>query len=186
MYLNVIRTLVLAAMLAAGKSVLARTPVLAIAGTALVALRGGRIGLARTALRAGIRLGLTVAAPIAVGVAASSVLPAVRAGMAARHLPGDPARWLLLRIPVGTVWAEEVVFRGGLGALTAAAFGLSHIGDARRTGEPVWVTVVVTGAAGWGFDWLYHRSGSLVAPMLAHLAINEAGAVAALLVQRRS
>lgn len=199
MYLKVIRTLVLAAVLAAGKSVLTRTPVLAVAGTALVALRGARIGMARTALRAGIRLGLTVAAPVAVGVAASSVLPAVRAGMAARELPDDPARWLLLRIPVVTVWAEEVAFRGGLGALTAAAFGsrtgrlvqavafgLSHIGDARRTGEPVWATVVVTGAAGWGFDWLYRRSGSLVAPILAHLAINEAGAVAALLVQRRS
>jgi membrane protease YdiL (CAAX protease family) len=34
------------------------------------------------------------------------------------------------------------------------------------------------------FGWLYERSGSLIAPMLAHLAINEAGAVAALAVQR--
>jgi membrane protease YdiL (CAAX protease family) len=32
--------------------------------------------------------------------------------------------------------------------------------------------------------WLYARSGSLAAPMLVHLAINEAGAVAALAVQR--
>jgi membrane protease YdiL (CAAX protease family) len=45
--------------------------------------------------------------------------------------------------------------------------------------------VVATAAAGWAFDWLYRRSGSLLAPMLAHLAINEAGAVAALVVQRR-
>ena len=41
-------------------------------------------------------------------------------------------------------------------------------------------TVLVTGAAGWAFGRLYERSGSLAAPMLAHLAINEAGALAAL------
>ena len=43
----------------------------------------------------------------------------------------------------------------------------------------------MTGLAGWVFGWLAERSGSLLAPVLAHLAINEAGAVAALAVQRR-
>jgi membrane protease YdiL (CAAX protease family) len=47
-------------------------------------------------------------------------------------------------------------------------------------------TVLVTGVAGWFFGLLLERSGSLAAPMLAHLAINEAGAVAAVAVQRRS
>ncbi|MDT5018213.1 MAG: protease family protein, partial [Mycobacterium sp.] len=79
--------------------------------------------------------------------------------------------------------------------LQSAAFGLSHIAgaarpatsstDARGTGEPVVATVLATGAAGWLFASLYERSGSLIAPMLVHLAINEAGAVAALTVQRR-
>ena len=45
-------------------------------------------------------------------------------------------------------------------------------------------TVLVTGAAGWVFGRLAARSGSLLAPMLAHLAINEAGAVAAMVLQR--
>jgi len=45
--------------------------------------------------------------------------------------------------------------------------------------------VLATGLAGWAFGWLADRSGSLAAPMLAHLAINEAGAVAAVAVQRR-
>ena len=36
-------------------------------------------------------------------------------------------------------------------------------------------TVLVTGVAGWLFGWLHARSGSLAAPMLAHLAVNEAG-----------
>jgi membrane protease YdiL (CAAX protease family) len=64
------------------------------------------------------------------------------------------------------------------------AFGLSHIADARRAGEPVLPTVLVTGVAGWAFALLRERSGSLLAPMLAHLAINEAGAIAAISVQR--
>ena len=42
---------------------------------------------------------------------------------------------------------------------------------------------MVTALAGWAFGWLAERSGSLLAPVLAHLAINEAGAVAALAVQ---
>ena len=105
-------------------------------------------------------------------------------------------QWLLLGIPLGTVASEEAAYRGALGTVAAdafgpaggrlvqaAAFGLSHIADARATGEPVVPTVLVTGLAGWVFGWLYERSGSLIAPMLAHLAVNEAGAVAALSVQ---
>jgi membrane protease YdiL (CAAX protease family) len=41
----------------------------------------------------------------------------------------------------------------------------------------------VTGLAGWVFALLAERSGSLLAPLLAHLAINEAGAIGALAVQ---
>jgi len=70
--------------------------------------------------------------------------------------------------------------------LQATAFGLSHIADARATGEPVVATVLVTGVAGWLFGWLADRSGSVAAPMLAHLAINEASAIAALTVRRSS
>ncbi|MCP6646575.1 CPBP family intramembrane metalloprotease, partial [Klebsiella pneumoniae] len=69
--------------------------------------------------------------------------------------------------------------------MQAATFGLSHIADARATGDPVLGTVLVTGVAGWLFAWLADRSGSLAAPMLVHLAINEAGAIAALSVRGR-
>ena len=109
------------------------------------------------------------------------------------------SRWLAFEIPLGTVWTEETVFRGGLQNLAGRAFGPSggrllqaiafgfwHIPDARRAGEPIVGTVLVTGVAGWVFGLLAERSGSLLAPVLAHLAINEAGAVAALVVQRRS
>ena len=144
-----------------------------------------------------MRLGLAVAVPVTLGVAAATGLPPVRAAMADRDLPDAAARWLLVRIPFGTVWAEETAYRAVLGTmateafgptggrlLQSAVFGLSHIADARATGEPVIGTVVVTGAVGWLFAWMFERSGSLAAPILAHLAINEAGAVAALAVQR--
>jgi CAAX protease family protein len=135
---------------------------------------------------------------VAAGVAATTALPRVRTAMADRELPDGALRWVAVEIPLGTVWSEEAAFRAALGTvaadafgpwggrlLQATAFGLSHIPDARGTGEPVPGTVLVTGLAGWAFGWLTERSGSAVAPMLAHLAINEAGALAALLVQRR-
>jgi uncharacterized protein len=143
-----------------------------------------------------VRLGLAAAAPVALGVAVATGLPQVRAEMAGRDLPEGPLRWLLLGIPLGTVWSEEAAYRAALGTVAAeafgptggrlvqsAAFGLSHIADARSTGEPVVPTVLVTGVAGWVFGRLYELSGSLIAPMLAHLAVDEAGAVAALAVQ---
>lgn len=171
----------------------------AVLGTALVAATRAPLGLRPPALWSGLRLGLAVATPVMIGVAAATALPPVRTAMADRDLPDASARWLLLRIPLGTVWAEEAAYRAALGTMASAAFGptggrllqsavfgLSHIADARATGEPVVGTVVVTGAAGWLFALLFERSGSLAAPMLAHLAINEVGAVAALAVQRRA
>jgi membrane protease YdiL (CAAX protease family) len=171
-------------------------PVHAVLATALVLSTRATLGLRPPALGRGLRLGLAVAGAATAGVAATTAAPRVRDGMAARELP-HPAVWLLVRIPIGTVWSEEAAFRAALGSvadaafgprwgrvLQSAAFGLSHVADARRAGESVLGTVLMTGAAGWAFGWLYARSGSLAAPMLAHLAINEAGAVAALAVQR--
>lgn len=168
----------------------------AVLAAALVRLTRAPLGLTPSRLGRGLRLGMVVAGAVSAVVAATTTVPRVRGAMADRDLP-DPAAWLLLRIPIGTVWSEEAAFRAALGTVAdaafgprtgrlvqSAAFGLSHVADARRTGESVVGTVLVTGAAGWAFGWLYGRSGSLAASMLAHLAINEAGAVAALAVQR--
>ena len=167
-------------------------------GTAVALTAGAPLGLRSPALRSGLRLGGAAAGVVVATVAASTVLPRVRAAMSERELPDRVGRWLALEIPLGTVWSEETAFRGGLAAVSSAAFGtaggrlvqatafgLSHIPDARATGESVVGTVAVTGLAGWLFGWLAQRSGSLAAPMLAHLAINEAGALAALVAQRR-
>lgn len=168
----------------------------AVLGSALLLGTGARPGLRPPAVWSGLRLGAAAATAVSAGVAATSTVPLVRTGMREKVLPGGPGRWLALRIPLGTVWPEEAAFRGALGkvgadafgpaggqALQAAAFGLSHVADARAAGQPVIPTVLVTGAAGWAFGWLAQRSASLAAPMLAHLAINEAGALAALAYQ---
>lgn len=159
----------------------------------LTAASGAPLGLRPPLLWRGLRAGLPVAVSVSAAVAASTALAPVRTGMSQRTLPGHVVAWTLVQIPIGTVWAEEAAFRGALGAVAArafgrrwgrivqaAAFGLSHVPDARGAAQPVAPTVLATGAAGWVFGWLHDRTGSLAAPMLAHLAINEAGALAAL------
>ena len=168
-------------------------------GAGLVAVARSPLGLRPPALWSGMRYGLAAGAAVALGVAAMTAAPPLRTAMARRELPKSTGRWLLLDIPVGTVWPEEAAYRATLGAVAeeafgptcgrlvqAAAFGLWHIVDARVTGGPVVGTVLFTGVAGWLFGWLNARSGSLAAPMLAHLAVNEAAALAALGVQRRA
>ncbi len=201
MHTRRIRALGLAAILVAWSLVAPRMPsrwhpvAHAVVGAGLVALTRAPVGLRRAG--AGIRVGVAAAVPVVLGVAVGTALPRVREEMAERDLPDGTLHWLLLGIPLGTVASEEAAYRGALGTIAAdafgpaggrlvqaTAFGLSHIADAYNTGEPVVPTVLVTGLAGWVFGWLHSRSGSLIAPMLAHLAINEAGAVAALAVQR--
>ncbi|WP_018602168.1 CPBP family intramembrane glutamic endopeptidase [Mycobacterium sp. 155] len=174
-------------------------PVLrALVGTGLVAITRHPTGLRPTVVRPGLRWGAVAAVLVTAGTAATTAVPAVRVAMRQRELPANPAGWLMLRIPVGTVWSEETAYRAALASvgarafgarggrlLQAAAFGLSHIADARATGVPVVGTVLVTGGAGWVFGWLADRSGGLAAPMLAHLAVNEAGALAVLFFHRR-
>lgn len=165
----------------------------------LVVLTRAPLGLRPPRLRAGVRLGLAVGSGAAAAVAISTSVPAVRVSMAKRELPSSASTWLALQIPLGTVWAEEAAFRAALAAvagrgygaaggrlLQAVAFGLSHIADARATGQPLVPTVLATGGAGWIFGWLAEHSGSLSSPMLVHLAINESAAAAALTIQRAS
>jgi uncharacterized protein len=167
-------------------------------GGLLVRVTGAPLGLRPPRLWAGLRLGSAAAAVAGTAIVATTAVPHVRRSMSVRELPASAPGWLLLRIPIGTVWAEEAAFRAALATvgseafgksggrlLQAVAFGLSHIADARATGEPMLATVLATGIGGWLFGWLADRSGSLAAPLLVHLAINEAGAVAALAVQLR-
>ena len=121
---------------------------------------------------------------------------------------------LLVRIPLATALVEELVFRGvilGLGArggdrrrallVSSVAFGLWHIGaalhPARRdaaggaVGLPGTTTpavlgdVVATTVGGLGFGWLRLRSGSILAPTIAHGALNASAYLATRIGSRR-
>jgi membrane protease YdiL (CAAX protease family) len=110
---------------------------------------------------------------------------------------------VLIRIPLGTVVLEEIAFRAVLLALavrrwswrwaatfSSVLFGLWHILPASELGSvnggladvtggrltlAVVAAVISTFVAGLVFCWLRRRCGSLVGPMLLHVATNSIG-----------
>jgi uncharacterized protein len=161
--------------------------------------RGLRWGLAATAA-----IGTVVLAAFFLATevpALSGLLSDDRAALSSGSLVAAVA-W---KIPIGTVLFEEVLFRGVLlkaamrrhrttvaVALTSVVFGLWHIAptivglqaNGVAPGSPGGIgaivgTVAVTTVAGVAFSWLRLRTGSLVAPMLAHWATNAFGLLAA-------
>lgn len=128
----------------------------------------------------------------------------------------DVAYRVLIRLPLGTALFEEVAFRGvvyGLwrrsgasprkaAAAAAIAFGIWHLIPSKQalTGNPLGPrfatpksrAVVVTAGAlltslsSFGFSWMRERSGSLIAPWMAHAAINGAGYLAGVAAWRRA
>ncbi|MFD6398151.1 CPBP family intramembrane glutamic endopeptidase [Nocardia sp. NPDC060249] len=141
----------------------------------------------------GFRWGLGSAAIVAAGYAVALSIPSLRRlplEIAVRAPETSTLEWIGLHIPVGTVLAEEAVFRGTLDRVLAESagspapvigaldFGLWHIQPARAAGDPVVPTVAATTLAGLVFTELRRRSGSATAPALLHLAINAGGALA--------
>ena len=127
-------------------------------------------------------------------VVAAAALPATRELFRDRRLSGvgraEAAYQVAVRIPLATALAEELMFRGALLALfrrrrsTAAAvlwtsllFGAWHVLPTidDYPGSPAGA------GAGAGLAWLRLRSGSVLAPALAHAALN----VSAYLAGRR-
>ena len=138
-----------------------------------------QLGLTRWG--SGLRWGAGAAAVPIMGAVFVAAVPA----LSERVRPSDaaPAEWVLFHIPVGTVITEELSFRGLFDALAPGLsplfFGLWHIRSARAAGDSVVGTVIGTAAAGMVFSWLRRRSGSVLAPALAHFALNASGAMLA-------
>jgi membrane protease YdiL (CAAX protease family) len=147
------------------------------------------LGLARRDARRGLRMGLVAFAVITAVIVVAGLVPGVRELFDDSRVdvgPGGLAFRVLVAIPIGTVVVEEVAFRGGLLALlrrrmsTVAAvmtssvlFGLWHLPPLDDPSAALAAgTLVATTIAGVGFCWLRLRSGSLLAPALAHLATN--------------
>jgi membrane protease YdiL (CAAX protease family) len=158
------------------------------------------LGFGRTHIRNGVRLGLKLAVPIVAGVAGAASLPSTRRYFAEQAAPdaSNPAFEVVVRIPFGTALCEEVIFRSALLAwfersrprgeatlLSSLCFGLWHVlptldaqaarqrsAERGRVPAAVVYTVAVTSIAGSGFVALRRRSGSVVAPLLVHAALN--------------
>jgi membrane protease YdiL (CAAX protease family) len=185
-----------------------------LGGARAAGLSWAELGLDPRRLRSGVRAGAALALPLAAGYGVALALPAVRpvladarvADLGGRRIAAD----VLVRIPLGTVLWEEVAFRGVLqaalgrlfgaraaGAAGAVLFAVWHIAPtltavranaptaaASRRRRAVVVGCVGTGAAGLLFQVLRHRSGSLLAPAVLHLAANSLGLLAAACAHR--
>jgi membrane protease YdiL (CAAX protease family) len=185
-------------------------------GLAALARREGAewrdLGCDTRDLPAGLKLGVAAAGAIVAVTATARALD--RSGTAFQDARVSDASMaeavaqLLIRIPIATALAEELVFRGvilGFGQrggdrrrallVSSLAFGLWHIGSAlhperqratagvvghRLPPAPVAVLgdVAATTIGGIGFGWLRLRSGSIAAPVLAHAAVNGSAYVA--------
>ena len=186
-----------------------------LAAASASGLTSSDLGLRRDRLRGGLRLGSAAAAPVVAAFGLAALNPATRPLLNDQRIAGLDRRQLayqvLLRIPVGTVAWEEIAFRGvlqaalrrvmeepGATAVGSAVFGLWHIRPtaealavnrlaAGRGARVAAVAGVVAGTAGAGavLSLLRERSGSLVAPVLLHLAANCAGPMASALARRR-
>jgi uncharacterized protein len=190
--------------------------VLAATGLTVGARRNGvewnELGMSRQALPRGIAVGSAAAVVAVAAVTAAASFPATRRFFHDERVAGthrlDALYHSMVRIPVATAVAEEVLFRGVLdvalsrrrspvvaGTTASVLFGLWHVLPTLRTveGNPVRKitrgdgrltavagAVAATSLAGAGFRWLRHTSGSLAAPVMAHAAVN----VAAYLIGR--
>ncbi len=180
---------------------------LVVALGSLAHLSADELGLARSGVGRGLRTGGVAFAAIAAVVTVAAAVPALQDAFdderADVGLGGLLVRVLVV-IPLGTVVVEELIFRGavqgllmrltsvaGAVAVGAVIFGLWHVypdwrasvdGDAvaglGRAGA-VAATFVSTTIAGALFGWLRARSGSLIAPVLAHLGTNTLALAAA-------
>jgi uncharacterized protein len=154
------------------------------------------LGLSRRRVRSGLRYGLAAVVAVTGVVLLGLVSPwthhafhTARADVGASQLLLE----LLVTIPLGTVVVEELAFRGTLLGLLrqhlsqrravvvcSVLFGLWHIdgvirataGTATHVLAATVGTFTATALAGVAFSWLRLRSGSLLAPALAHWATN--------------
>ena len=165
-------------------------------------------------LRVGLAASVPVVAVVAAGAALPATRRWFLDERATAEGTGQALYHILVRIPFGTAVAEEAIFRGALlglllqrgsraraVAVSSVLFGCWHVlptldtltlnpvgavvgDDPARTGGAVLAAVAATAAAGLGLSWLRLRSDSVLAPMVAHAAVNGSAFVAARLVAR--
>jgi uncharacterized protein len=167
---------------------------------------------AASGLRAGLGAAAVAASAVALGATLPATRRFFHDRRVSGVGRGEAAYHVAVRIPLATALAEELLFRGALLALfrrrrspatavlwTSLLFGASHVlptidhyqgnpvsdlvahqGRGRRLA--ILATTLSTAAAGGAFAWLRLRSRSVLAPTLAHAAVN----VSAYLAGRRA
>lgn len=170
------------------------------------------MGMRVTHVRRGIAVGAIIAAVIVALLVVAVVIPPARDAFRDQRIVegsiGLSLYHAVLRVPLGTALYEEVLFRGIIfgmlarrgSALTAAVwssvlFGIWHIlpaidaietnpiGDALGgSWEPVVVAVVSTFVTGLLLVWIRLYAGSIVAPILVHVASNSTAILASTFV----
>ena len=163
------------------------------------------IGMSRGSVTSGLIWGSGALLIVGTAIGAAAIVqPSVL--MDGRYNQGvaDAIGRSFLFIPFATVIFEELVFRGLLPALlqrrftlknsfivSSLGFGLWHVFSSLDVSNPLLGTgvvasvlsvagvVVVTALAGVVFCWLRYKSGSILAPMLAHWAVNSFALIAA-------
>jgi membrane protease YdiL (CAAX protease family) len=167
------------------------------------------LGLAHDRMLAGLKLGgltlIPIAAVVAVGLAIPWTRDFFRDTTIVDASTAEATYTVLLRIPLGTAMAEELIFRGALlglylqrhrswmaAMLSSLVFGVWHVlptlntlgtnpGASATQSNPllqagaVALVVLATGVAGIFFSWLRLRSGSILAPWLTHTGFNAIG-----------
>ncbi len=186
--------------------------VLAFAELVLARSRGATaddMGLSPHRFPASAAMGCAVGLLAATAVGAAAALPLTATlfddELIVEHDKNAARYEALIRIPIATALAEELVFRAALPSLVSGGtpsvladvlssvwFGLWHVLptlkslDTNAAGSRlarsshgratvVGVVVGVVGAttlAGLGFAWLRRRTGSIVAPVIVHAAVN--------------
>ena len=173
-----------------------------------VGLTWDELGLGREHLGDGLRLGAVAAGVVAAVVALLAIVPSTRSYFENHDIAtASTTRQVLMPlvvIPLGTALFEETIFRGVLlGVLlrgwtrrtavvvSSVLFGFWHLvpalNDANAESGAAAIgtvvgTIAVTTVAGVLLAWLRLRSGSLAAPVLAHIATNSFTYLAALFV----
>jgi len=151
---------------------------------------GAELGLARRHLLGGLRWGAGAAAAVGAFYAAGAAIPGTRKAFrddrADRVGVGELAWRVLIEIPLGTALTEEVAFRGVLPASALADSNpkLQELPTTTARLAAVASSVTGTTAAGLAFTWLRNRSGSVLAPVLLHGAINSGAYTIAWLIGR--
>lgn len=172
-------------------------------------LRRTDIGLSKNSINSGLRWG-TIAMLIVVTIITAGIFITPESFMDDRYHQSLQSAIIrsIIFIPLATVIFEELVFRGILLELlrrqyslkisviiSSFCFGLWHVfsslgvsnalfhtSDAAYAALSVLTVVVATSVAGLGFCYLRLRSGSIIAPMLAHWSINAFALIAAAIV----